>query len=67
MTEQQADYDGAWKEALEDYFEEFIAFFFPYAYNDINWSNNYEFLDNELQQMTHESETGKRFAVFTNK
>jgi len=57
MPEQQVDYDGAWKEALEDFFE----FFFPYAYNDINCNNNYEFLNNELQQITQDSETGKRF------
>jgi hypothetical protein len=36
MIEQPIDYDGAWKEALDEYFIEFIAFFFPQAHSDIN-------------------------------
>ena len=26
MSQQQSDYDGAWKEALEHYLSEFVAF-----------------------------------------
>ncbi|MDQ1327040.1 MAG: hypothetical protein QG641_320, partial [Candidatus Poribacteria bacterium] len=42
------------------YFKEFIEFFFPQAYSDIDWSNKYESLDTELQQIVQDSELGKR-------
>ncbi len=47
----RTDYDGAWKEALEVYFPQFMAFFFPDAHDDINWEVGYEFLDKELQKI----------------
>jgi len=37
MRHNQADYDSPWKEALEDYFPAFMAFFFPQADADIDW------------------------------
>ena len=55
-----SDYDSPWKEALEHYFEAFMAFFFPLAHADINWSRGYEFLDKELQQVLREAELGRR-------
>jgi hypothetical protein len=39
------DFDSPWKEALERYFPEFLAFFFPAAHADIDWRRGYEFLD----------------------
>ena len=62
MSQQRSDYDGAWKEALERYFEDFMAFFFPEAYAAIDWSRGYEFLDKELQQVAQDAELGKRRA-----
>ena len=50
MTETQANYDSPLKEALEQYFEAFLAFFFPQAYREIDWEYGYEFLEQELQQ-----------------
>ncbi len=44
------DYDGPWKEALELYFQQFIAFFFPHVNQEIDWDKGYEFLDKELQE-----------------
>ncbi len=35
MSELHADYDNPWKEILERYFEEFMAFFFPKAHRRI--------------------------------
>ncbi|MGJ5675424.1 MAG: transposase [Nostochopsis sp.] len=61
MTETQANYDSPWKEALENYFEAFLAFFFPQAHSEIDWECGYEFLDQELQQVVREAELGKRF------
>ena len=60
MSEQRADYDSPWKEALERYFEPFMAFFFPQAHRDIEWSRGYEFLDKELQQVTPDAALGRR-------
>lgn len=55
-----SDYDSPWKEALEQYFQAFMAFFFPLAHAEIDWSRGYEFLDKELQQVQREAELGRR-------
>jgi hypothetical protein len=61
MTDkEQADFDSPWKDILESYFAEFMAFFFPQAYVDIDWSRKHESLDTELQQIVQDSELGKR-------
>lgn len=45
--EWQAEYDSPWKEVLERYFREFLAFFFPAAHQEIEWARPHEFLDKE--------------------
>src|SRR5215210_1551587 len=65
MSETRADqpsdaYDSPWKEALEHYFEPFLAFFFPRAHSDIDWSRGYEFLDKELLQVVRDADMGRR-------
>lgn len=62
MSESSTDYDNPWKDILEAYFEDFIAFFFPHIHADIDWSKGYTFLDKELQQVVQDAELGKRFA-----
>jgi len=52
-----ADYDSPWKEIIEQFFPEFIAFFFPHIFADIDWSRGYEFLDKELQKIVRDSQT----------
>jgi hypothetical protein len=49
MNEQRSDFDTPWKDVLEFYFPEFIAFFFPEAHMHINWNRGYEFLDKDGQ------------------
>ncbi len=49
-----------WKEAIELYFPEFMAFFFSAAFRQIDWSQGYTFLDKELQQVVRDAETGSR-------
>lgn len=61
MTEQRADFDGPWKEVLEDYFQDFLLFFFPDIHTDINWDQGYEFLDKELQQVVRDAAIGTRY------
>jgi len=62
MNETRSDYDGAWREALERYFAEFMAFFFPQAHAGIDWSRGHEFLDKKLQQVVRDAELGRRRA-----
>lgn len=54
------DFDSAWKEALDVFFEPFMAFFFAAAYREIDWERGVEMLDKELQQIAPESEQGRR-------
>ncbi len=56
------DYDSPWKEAIDVYFPEFMEFFFPEAYEDIDWSRDFESLDKELQQVVRDASLGKRLA-----
>lgn len=54
------DLDSPWKEMLEQFFPQFIAFFFPQAYHQIDWTLGYQFLDQELQQVVRDAELGLR-------
>ena len=55
------DYDSPWKEAVEHYFPEFIDFYFPSAYEQIDWTENPVFLDQELRSVVRDAELVKRF------
>ena len=59
---ERADQDSPWKLILRQYFREAIEFFFPDIAQQIDWSIPVEFLDREFQQLTPDSEIGKRFA-----
>ena len=56
-----ADYDSPWKEALDMYFQPFLALLFPEVYAQIDWSRGYESLDKEFQQVVREAEIGRRY------
>lgn len=56
------EYDSPWKDILTVYFPEFMQFFFPAAYNEIDWTQQPEFLDKELQEVVPDAEIGRRFA-----
>lgn len=56
----RADYDSPWKTIIERHFEECLAFYFPDLHAAIDWSVEPIFLDQELQQITGDSEVGKR-------
>src|SRR5438552_4009474 len=55
------DYDSPWKEALDFYFEPFLALLFPEVHAQIDWSRGYESLDKEFQQVVREAEVGRRY------
>src|SRR5204863_8331918 len=61
-TAPMPDYDSPWKEMLDGYFPAFIAFFFPEAHADIDWTRGYESLDTDLQQIVRDAALGTRLA-----
>ncbi len=58
----QAEFDNPWKEAVEYYFKDFMAFFFPMMHDEIDWSRGYEFLDKELEKIVRDAQSGRRYA-----
>lgn len=60
MSQPRQDFDTAWKEVLERYFPDFIAFFFPRMYEDIDWNRGVEFLNQELQYAVRQAGKGRR-------
>ncbi len=62
MKETPADYDNHWKEAIDEYFEQFLSLCFPEAHAVVDWSRQPQLLDKELQQIAQEAKIGKRLA-----
>jgi hypothetical protein len=62
MVELSLDFDTPWKSALERYFALFLAFFFPSLHAEIDWRRGHEFQDAELQQISRDAATGRRYA-----
>ncbi len=60
--EPSSDFDSPWKEAIERFLEQFLAFFFPHVVAAIDWSRGYQSLDKELNQIVRNAKIGKRFA-----
>jgi hypothetical protein len=58
----RTEQDNAWKDLLDLYFPEFIAFFFPEIYEAIDWSRKPIFLDKELHKLSPAHATGSRLA-----
>jgi hypothetical protein len=56
MTEVRAKYDQSWKEALSEYFEDFLAFFFPSVHSAIDWTKTPISREQELQKIIAGSE-----------
>jgi hypothetical protein len=59
---ERTDQDSPWKEILEAYFPEAIAFFFPEVNLLIDWTKPHTFLDKEFQQISREADQGRRYA-----
>lgn len=55
------DYDSPWKEAIENYFADFLQFYFPRVYAQIDWNDAPVFLDQELRAVVQDAELGNRF------
>jgi hypothetical protein len=63
VTQPSTQFDSPWKDIVENYLPEFIAFFFPQAYTAIDWSRGFTFLEQELRQVVRDAELGKRFVL----
>ena len=50
MNPTTANYDEPWKEALSEYFEAFLCFFFPEVHQLIDWTKIPESLEKELKR-----------------
>ncbi len=55
------DHDALWKKILENLIEDFIAFFFPDLYPEIDFTRDIHFLDQELLKLFPESNSKKRY------
>ena len=62
MTEITANYDETWKEVIGDYFDSFLAFFYPEINQEIDWTKTPISLDKELEQITATAESKTRHA-----
>jgi predicted transposase YdaD len=60
MSTSSDDYDSPWKDAVTRYFPEFMAFYFPIAHGEIDWQQPCVFLEQELAQVVHDAELGRR-------
>ncbi|TXT38844.1 MAG: hypothetical protein FD135_2635 [Comamonadaceae bacterium] len=60
MNKEPDNYDTPWKEAVERYFPEFMAFYFPAAHAQIDWDKEHAFLEQELAAIVQDAELGKR-------
>jgi predicted transposase YdaD len=61
-TDRTTDYDSPWKIALDGYFKEFLELLFPHIPSEIDWRQGYTSLDKELQQVTPDANSGRRYA-----
>ncbi|ELS46539.1 hypothetical protein C789_3633, partial [Microcystis aeruginosa FACHB-905 = DIANCHI905] len=57
MNPTTANYDEPWKEALTEYFEAFLCFFFPEVHQLIDWTKIPESLEKELKRITASAKT----------
>jgi hypothetical protein len=55
----RTDWDGAWKEALQQLFPAFLELLFPALYAAIDWTQEPVFLEQELRQVTRRAKRGK--------
>jgi hypothetical protein len=57
--QKRIDWDGAWKEAIQQLFPAFLQLLFPDVYAIIDWRQEPVFLEQELRQVTRRAKRGK--------
>jgi hypothetical protein len=58
----RSDLDSPWKDVLQRFLRQFLAYFFPHIHDDIDWERGYESLDKELNQILRTARVKKRLA-----
>lgn len=56
------DYDGLWKNLIEELFQEFMAFFAPDLYPEIDFEQGVDFKNLELFQLVMKSKKGTKYS-----
>ena len=51
MTDLTPDYDTRWKEIITDLFPDFLAYFLPEIFKEVDFSKGFVFLDKELHKL----------------
>ena len=59
---EKSKYDSAWKKVIQQFFKDFLEFFFPHIYQAIDFTKEIHFLDKELQEIDPDSNMGDRTA-----
>jgi len=62
MAKHKPEFDGPWKDILDLYFQNFVAYCWPSKYPEIDWNKGYKMLDKELTKITRQSKTGQKVA-----
>jgi hypothetical protein len=57
-----SEYDSPWKSVLDHQLVAALAFTLPAFHDDMDWTRDYESLDQELHKLAPAGETGKRLA-----
>lgn len=60
MAKNKSEFDGPWKDILDIYFEEFIAFCWPSKYHEIDWTKGFKMRDKELTKISRGTKTGRK-------
>ncbi|MBF0437770.1 MAG: hypothetical protein HQL93_01480 [Magnetococcales bacterium] len=53
-------FDVPWKDILEAYLPDFLEFFLPVAFAEIDWSRGFEFLNTEFARISRDADIGDR-------
>ena len=61
-SEKNTDYDGLWKNLIEELFREFMQYFAPDLYPEIDFEKGATFINPELHQLFIENKKGRKYA-----
>ncbi|MBF0131342.1 MAG: hypothetical protein HQL75_01985 [Magnetococcales bacterium] len=53
-------FDVPWKDILDAYLPDFLEFFLPVAFAEIDWSRGFEFLNTEFARISRDADIGDR-------
>lgn len=62
LKKPRSEFDAPWKEVLDIYFEQFVAYCWPQHYSEIDWSKSYISLDKELAKIARSAAIGNKVA-----